>query len=620
MNTKLPSLAQGSANIKRFQQSMPETSGIYRMIDEAGNALYIGKAKNLKARVASYVNTPALNTRLQKMVSQVATVDITTTRSEAEAFLLEANLVKKFLPRYNILLKDDKSFPYIFFSGDHDYSRIGKHRGAKTKKGKYFGPFVSAHAVNEMLVLLQKAFLLRPCSDNVFKNRTRPCLQYQIKRCSAPCVNKITPQDYADLVLQAQAFLSGKNQQVRDHLTEEMQSLSLKMEYEKARVVRDRIRAINTVQQQLSASTSTIGNADVIALARDAGSACIILFAVRGGRNYGSKTWFPAHTASHSDEEIISSFIGQFYQTQPIPNLILVSHVMKESALLEDALRMNTDYKVEIIHPLRGDKREFIDMAAKNAAEALKRHISIHVSQREVLQEIQALFGLDEMPKRIEVYDNSHISGTNAVGGMIVAGPEGFMKAEYRKFNIKQADIVPGDDYGMLREVLTRRFSKLQEEEDTSKLPDLVLIDGGAGQLSVATKVFEELGISDIPYVAISKGEDRNAGREFFHVPGKEAFQLPYESPVLHSLQRMRDEAHRFAIGTHRSKRAKTMQVSELDAIPSIGPRRKKALLQRFGSVRELSGASITEIEKVEGINKAIARQIYDHFHGDSGQ
>ncbi|MFO0388711.1 MAG: excinuclease ABC subunit UvrC [Alphaproteobacteria bacterium] len=618
MNEKIPSLAQGTANIKRHQQNMPDAPGVYRMIDAAGNTLYIGKAKNLRARVASYVNASALNTRLQNMVSQVEVMDVTTTRSEAEAFLLEANLIKKFLPRYNILLKDDKSFPYIFFSGDHSYSRISKHRGAKTKKGKYFGPFVSAHAVNDMLVLLQKAFLLRPCSDNIFKNRTRPCLQYQIKRCSAPCVGKITPEDYANLVSQAQAFLSGKNQQVRDHLTEEMQSLSLKMEYEKARVVRDRIRVINTVQQQLSVAASTIGNADVIALARDAGSACIILFSVRGGRNYGSKTWFPAHTTTYTDEEILTSFIGQFYQAQPIPNLILVSHVLKESALLEDALRMNTDYKVDIAYPLRGDKREFVDMAAKNAAEALQRHISIHVSQREVLQKVQSLFGLDEMPKRIEVYDNSHISGTNAVGAMIVAGAEGFMKAEYRKFNIKQSEIVPGDDYGMLREVLTRRFSKLQEEsEDSAKIPDLVLIDGGAGQLSVATKVFEELGISDIPYVAISKGEDRNAGREFFHMVGKEAFQLPHESPVLHFLQRIRDEAHRFAIGTHRSKRAKSMQVSELDAIPFIGPHRKKALLQHFGSVRELSGASITEIEKVEGISKSIARQIYEHFHGE---
>ncbi len=619
MTENIPSLAQGSANIKRVQQSMLETPGVYRMLDAAGNTLYVGKAKNLKARVASYVNVGALNTRLQKMVSQVASLDITTTRSEAEAFLLEANLIKKFLPRYNILLKDDKSFPYIFFSGDHPYSRIGKHRGAKTKKGKYFGPFVSAHAVNEMLVLLQKAFLLRPCSDNVFKNRTRPCLQYQIKRCSAPCVNKISEADYADLVSQAQAFLSGKNQQVRDFLTEQMQQHSLKLEYEKARIIRDRIQAINTVQREAAMTMANIGNADVFALARDGGNACVIMFAVRAGRNYGSKTWFPAHTATYSDSEILSSLIGQIYQTQPIPNLILVSHVISEATLLEEALRMNTDYKVEVVHPLRGEKRDFMDMAMRNAREALQRHMAVHVSQRELLKDVQELFGLDEMPRRIEVYDNSHISGTSAVGGMIVAGPEGFMKAEYRKFNIKQSDIAPGDDYGMLREVLTRRFSKLQEEtDDASKVPDLVLIDGGAGQLSVATKVFEDLGISDIPYVAISKGEDRNAGREFFHMAGRDAFQLPHESPVLHFLQRLRDEAHRFAIGTHRSKRAKTMQVSELDTIPFIGPRRKKALLQHFGSVRALSGASITEIEKAEGISKAIARQIYDHFHGTS--
>jgi excinuclease ABC subunit C len=620
METPQLSLDQGRSVLKRYLADMQGTPGVYRMIDAKGDVLYVGKAKNLKNRVGSYLNVGAHSTRIQIMISQTASMEIITTQSEAEALLLEANLVKKFSPRYNILLKDDKSFPFIFLSGDHEFSRLSKHRGAKTHKGKYFGPFVSAAAVNETITLLQKAFLLRTCSDSFFKNRTRPCMLYQIKRCSAPCVNKIKDQDYSKLVAQAHDFLSGKSRQIQETLVAEMQELSLKMDYEKARVIRDRIRALTQVQQQGGLETTAIGDADIIALAREGRACCIQLFSFRGGRNYGNRAWFPTQGDAFSDAEIIRMFIGQIYQVQPPPALILTSHLVDEAALLEEALKLNCDYKVEIVHPMRGEKRDLVTHVERNAREALVRHLSMNATQREVLEGIQSLFGLEEMPRRIEVYDNSHIMGTNAVGAMIVASPEGFVKSEYRKFNIKNAATVPGDDYAMLREVLTRRFSRLGEhnegnEKEREKAPDLVLIDGGAGQLSVATAVFGELGIRDITYAAIAKGPDRNAGREQFFVSGKEPFQLPPDNRILHALQRMRDEAHRFAIGTHRNKRSKSMKTSELDSIPLIGPGRKKALLLHFGSARAVSAASVDDIQKVAGISKTMATLIYNHFH-----
>ncbi len=610
-------LADGRAVIKRYAETMSHNPGVYRMLDKDGTALYVGKAKNLKLRVQSYLNVEALGKRLQSMVSQTAAMEIVITRSEAEALLLEANLVKKLAPRYNILLKDDKSFPYIFFSGDHDYSRISKHRGAKTKKGKYFGPFTSAHAVDETITLLQKAFLLRPCSDNIFKNRTRPCLQYQIKRCSAPCVNKISTEDYARLVEQAKDFMSGKSRQIQDELVKEMQELSLDMQYEKARVIRDRIRAIAHVQQH-GMTTQTVGDADIIALARDGRHCCIQLFSFRGGRNYGNDVWFPQHTMPFSDAEIISTFIGRIYQTQPPPALILTSHFLEETPVLEEALRMNSDYKIEIAHPVRGEKRELVEQALRNAREALVRHMSMQVATREILEHVRTLFNLEDMPTRIEVYDNSHISGTNAVGAMIVVGQDGFQKSEYRRFDIKDENTTPGDDYAMLREVLTRRFKRLQEEADRDdKKPGLVLVDGGAGQLSVAMQVFEDLGVQGVVLAGIAKGPDRNAGREQFFLPGQEPFQLPVEHPTLHFLQRIRDEAHRFAIGAHRDKRAKTMHSSQLDDIPFIGAARKKALLLHFGSAKAVAAASMEEIAKVEGISHSTAKIIYGHFHGD---
>jgi len=615
METPQLSLADGRKVVAKYCADMPGTPGVYRMLDAGGAILYIGKAKHLKNRVSNYLNVGALNTRLQKMIMQTASMEIITTRSEAEALLLEANLIKKFSPRYNILLKDDKSFPYIFLSGDHPFARLTKHRGAKSAKGKYFGPFVSASAVNETLTFLQKAFLLRSCSDSVFKNRTRPCMLYQIKRCSAPCVDKIGKEEYDGLVRQTQEFLSGKSRQIQDALLAEMQELSEKMEYEQARVLRDRIKALTQVQQQRGLEAASVGDADMLALARQGKDCCIQLFSFRGGRNYGNRAWFPIHSEEFSDSEILRNFIGQHYETQPPPKCILTSHAIEEAALLEEALSLNAGYKISVSTPSRGEKRELAMQAEKNAKEALQRQLSQHASTRDSLEGVQKIFGLDEMPKRIEVYDNSHISGTHAVGAMIVAGPDGYMKPEYRTFNIKNEALTPGDDYGMLREVLSRRFIRLQEENDPRKIPDLVLIDGGAGQLSAAAKIFVELGVQPC-FAAIAKGPDRNAGREWFHMPGREPFQLPKGDPVLHFLQRLRDEAHRFAIGAHRNKRSRAIPKSELDSIGGIGPGRKKALLHHFGSAREVASAGIEQIREVPGISKSMAKMIYEHFHG----
>jgi excinuclease ABC subunit C len=615
MDILLSALLKGRKIIRRYVETLPGTPGVYRMLNAKGDALYIGKAKHLKNRVGSYVNIDNLSVRMRQVIAQMASMEITTTRSEAEALLLEANLVKKLSPHYNMLLKDDKSFPYIFISGDHDFPRISKHRGPKTKKGKYFGPFTSAHAVNETITLLQKAFLLRPCSDNVFKNRTRPCLQYQIKRCSAPCVGLIPREEYGKLITQSEKFLVGKSREIQDTLIEEMQELSYKLHYEKARVIRDRLKALAAVQQQ--EGDSSVGDADVIALARKRQYCCIQLFSYRGGRNWGNRAWFPEHTESMTEGEIISAFIGRFYQSQTPPGTILVSHLVDDSTVLEEALRLRADYKVEVLQPLKGAKRELVNLALRNAEEALTRHLSLQATEREVLLGVQKLFGLEDIPARIEVYDNSHISGTHAVGAMIVAGPEGFQKSEYRKFDVKNSDTVPGDDYAMMREMLTRRFRRLEEtgERDRSKIPNLVLIDGGAGQLAVAQKAMEDVGTQDVCIAAIAKGPNRNAGREQFFLPGREPFTLPPHDPVLHYLQRLRDEAHRFAIGAHRNKRSRAIHVSELDAIPGIGPTRKKALLLHFGSAKALSSASLEEIKKVEGISTSTAQLIYAHFH-----
>jgi excinuclease ABC subunit C len=616
MEIQQQSFADGRKIIKTYADGLPHSAGVYRMLDANDNTLYVGKAKSLKNRVMNYVNNSSLNTRLQRMISMTAKMEIITTRSEAEALLLEANLIKKYSPRYNILLKDDKSFPYIYISADHDFPSISKYRGAKTGKGKYLGPFVSAGAVDETITLLQKIFLLRNCSDNIFKNRTRPCLQYQIKRCSAPCVDYINKEDYAEHIRQAYTFLSGKSRELQEEMLKEMQEASETQHYEKAGQIRDRIRYLTQVQQQSKLGGNAIEDADLIALARDNDSAsdscCIQLFSFRGGRNYGSKNYFPTNIREHSNSEIISNFIGRFYQSQPVPKLILE---LEDATVLEEALRLSSDHAISIIYPQRGEKYELMQQALRNAREALLRHQSINISQKTVLTGVQELFGLEDIPKRIEVYDNSHISGTNQVGAMIVAGVDGFIKNQYRKFDIKNPETVAGNDYAMLREVLMRRFKRLQEEPGNK--PDLVLIDGGVGQLSIATQVFQELGITDIVYAGIAKGEDRNAGREHFFLPGREPFQLSVGNPVLHYLQRLRDEAHRFAIGAHRNKRSKSMQISELDAIEGIGAVRKKALLQHFGSVREVAAASMEEIAKVKTIGRDKAKIIYQHFHGN---
>ena len=659
MEEQEQTLSAGRAVIKKFVDALPHCAGVYRMLDSAGTPLYIGKAKDLKNRVSNYVNAVALNTRLQCMISLTISMEFTPTRSEAEALLLEANLIKKFSPRYNVLLKDDKTFPYIFFSGEHDFPRISKYRGNRKEKGTFFGPFVSAGAVDEAITTLQKAFLLRPCTDNIFKNRTRPCLQYQIKRCSAPCVEYISKADYGLLVAQAEGFLKGKSRQIQEELVAKMQSSSKNLDYEKASILRDRIRSLTQVQQQSKLLGAGLEEADIIALARDGNEICIQITTFRGGQNYGSKSYFPSNTNDLSDAEILSSFIAQFYEAVATPKLILLNLELEDRELLEEAFSSSPSplegegrgggclhsYKTEnystdgftphashfipngicvqplplkggavkIVCPQRGEKHDLVVQAAKNARDALMRHIAGGISQKAAILSVKELFALPEIPKRIEVYDNSHIQGSHQVGAMIVAGVDGFIKGQYRKFNIENS-VGEGDDYAMLKEVLTRRFKRLKDEPENT--PDLVLIDGGLGQVGIARQVFAELGISHIKFVGIAKGVDRNAGREWFFEDGKSPFQLPENDPTLHYLQRIRDEAHRFAIGAHRDKRSKSMQVSELDLIAGIGAARKKALLHHFGSAKSVAAASITEIGQVTGISAKVAEQIYQHFHG----
>jgi excinuclease ABC subunit C len=607
----------GADVIRESLKDMPQSAGVYRMLDEKGNALYVGKAKNLKNRVSNYVSASGLSLRILRMIAQTRSMEIVTTATEAEAFLLEANLIKKLKPRYNILLRDDKSFPYILLSGDHDFPQITKHRGAQDRKGVYFGPFASAGTVNETLAILQKIFLLRVCSDSVFKSRKRPCLQYQIKRCSAPCVNYIGKEEYAELVAQAERFLSGKSREVQEQFAQQMREASTAMEYEKAAALRDRIAALTRLQHEQNVIAGTLKEADVIALYREGEQACVQVFFFRGGQNFGNKSYFPAHTEQQTEAEILSAFIGQFYASAPVPRTILVSEPLPDSALLEEALALRAGYKTEILHPLRGEKKEVIDQAIRNARQALLSRLAEHATHTQMLAKVGELFGLGAPPARIEVYDNSHNAGSYMVGAMICAGAEGFEKKHYRRFNIRSQELAAGDDYAMLREVLSRRFTRLQREDPARKLwPDLVLIDGGVGQLSAASQVFADLGVEGLCYVAISKGPDRNAGREWFHMPGRDPFQLPVNDAVLHYLQRLRDEAHRFAIGSHRIKRSRAIRESTLDAIPGIGAARKRALLQHFGSAREVEAATLDELLKVEGIDRKVAEKVYKYFRG----
>jgi excinuclease ABC subunit C len=677
-------IARGVAAIRAALRTMPPTPGVYRMLDRRGDALYVGKARNLRSRVQNYVHILTLSNRLRRMVAETTTMEIVSTHTEAEALLLECNLIKRLMPRFNVLLRDDKSFPLIHLTADHEFPRLTKFRGVQSKGGDYFGPFASAGAVNRTLVTLQKAFLLRSCSDSIFANRTRPCLLYQIKRCSAPCVGRIMREDYAALIEEARAFLAGGSDAVQQRLAAEMQKAAGALDFEEAGLIRDRIRALTLVQGHQDIHVPGIVDADVIAAHQDGGQTCVQVFFFRGGQNWGNRAYFPSHDRQLSVEEVLGSFVGQFYDNRSKPPLVLLSHRLNEQPLVEEALSLG-GMRVTLAVPQRGDKKKLVDRVVGAAREALGRRLAESASQRRLLEGVTAVFGLDAVPNRIEVYDNSHIQGTNAVGAMIVAGPEGLIKGAYRKFTIrgvrtgatgglaataiadrkrplptpgtpalasgrpgaarlvwerkvggaaesagsasvvdgehtKDKPITGGDDYAMMREVMLRRFARaLKEDPDREQggWPDLVLIDGGQGQLNIAQGVLDELGVTDVAIVGIAKGPDRNAGRERFFMPSRAPFSLDLRDPVLYFLQRLRDEAHRFAIGTHRARRTKAIGRSPLDEIAGIGARRKRALLHHFGSARAVARAGLGELERVTGISKTVAKKIYDHFHAD---
>ncbi|TAL40240.1 MAG: excinuclease ABC subunit UvrC [Alphaproteobacteria bacterium] len=611
----------GAGIILEFVKTLPGMPGVYRMVSAQGDVLYVGKAKHLKKRVTAYTQPDKHPVRIQRMIAATATMEFITTHTEAEALLLEANLIRKLKPRYNILLRDDKSFPYILITGDHDYPQVTKHRGAKDHKGEYFGPFASGYAVNETLAVLQRAFQLRNCSDSIFAMRTRPCLQFQIKRCTAPCVARVTHEQYLAQVDMARQFLQGKSRKIQEKFAEEMQKASEALDFETAAAYRDRIRALTQIQQHQVVNVEGIGDADFHVLYQDKGQTCIQVFFFRAGQNFGNRAYFPRHEKDETPEDILSAFIAQFYANKPVPKEIVVSHAVTGKGVIEEALRIKSEQKVTIINPSRGPKRELVKMAVKNAKEALARRIATEASQEQIFEKLAEVFGLDGTPERIEVYDNSHIGGTNATGAMVVATPEGFQKNSYRKFNIK-GDVQPGDDYGMMREVLSRRFQTLLKNESGDSYgqwPDLMLIDGGQGQLNAALKVMADLGIAEVPVAAIAKGPDRNAGRERFFMPGREPFSLESGDPILYFLQRVRDEAHRFAITTHRAKRSKALVLNPLDEIPGIGGKRKKALLMHFGSAKAVAEAGVADLQKVAGISKAVAEKIYGFFHDKDG-
>jgi excinuclease ABC subunit C len=606
----------GAALLRQHIKTVPEQPGVYRMIATDGSVLYVGKAKNLKKRVASYAQRARLPNRLQRMVAQIRNLEIVTTRTEAEALLLEANFIQRFAPPFNVLLRDDKSYPYILITKDHEFPQLLKHRGAQNRKGWYFGPFASAGAVTETLTLLQRAFQLRNCSDSTFAARTRPCLQYHIKRCTAPCVGKVSVEDYARQAEEARDFLRGKNLDVQKKLASAMQQASDALDFENAAKLRDRIKVLTGIQARQDINLTGLGDADVIALYQQAGKTAVQIFFFRSCRNYGARTFYPSHDRQMPVDEILGAFLAQFYADKPAPPLLLLSHKPSDAALLEQALAANAGHKVALAVPKAGARKRLVAHAAKNAEDALARHLSNKLEQAKLLERVAEIFGLAEAPRRIEVYDNSHISGSHAVGAMIAAGAEGFLKKTYRKFNIR-SDKTAGDDYAMMEEVLTRRFSRLVEEdpERSSGLwPDLVLIDGGAGQLDRAKSVLENLGIADIALAGIAKGPDRNAGRERFFMEGREPFSLPEGDPALYYLQRLRDEAHRFAIGAHRAKRAKAIGVSGLEDIQGIGAMRKRALLHHFGSAKAVAEAGLEELSRTPGISPAIAKKIHDYF------
>ncbi|HEY2008597.1 MAG TPA: excinuclease ABC subunit UvrC [Rhizomicrobium sp.] len=612
---------KGAERIAAYLKTLPDAPGVYRMLNAAGDVLYVGKAKSLKKRVSSYARGGVHADRLTRMVAETAEMLFVTTASESEALLLESNLIKRLKPRYNVSYRDDKSFPNILLREDHPFPQLLKHRGAKTTKGVYFGPFASAGAVNRTLNTLQRAFLLRSCSDSVFDSRTRPCLLFQIKRCSGPCVNRIDLAGYNALVEEAEDFLRGKSQAVQDLLKEEMTRASDAMDFEAAAKLRDRLRAMSHIQASQGVNPTTFEEADLFAIYSEGGQTCIQVFFFRAGQNWGNRPYFPRHDRDLPLSEVLESFVGQFYDERTAPKLILASEELAGADLLAEALGLRAEHKVEISTPQRGEKREIMERALANAREQLGRRLAENSAQTQLLEGVADVFGLEQPPRRIEVYDNSHIQGAHALGAFIVAGPEGFEKAQYRKFNIKTEELTPGDDYAMMREVLTRRFARMMKEEAEEpepgkwKRPDLVLIDGGPGQLSVACQVFADLGVEEVALVGISKGPDRDAGREHFYLPGKEPFRLDPKSPVLYYLQRLRDEAHRFVIGGHRKKRSAAIGANPLDEIAGVGAGRKRALLQHFGSARAVAGASLADLSAVDGVSATLAKKIFDFFH-----
>jgi excinuclease ABC subunit C len=636
-------LKSGLAAIARYAKLAPKAPGVYRMIDAKGDVLYVGKAKSIRKRVVSYTRPTGHDSRIARMIAATTSLEFVTTATETEALLLEANLIKRLRPRFNVLLRDDKSFPYILITSDHWAPQILKHRGARSRQGRYYGPFANAGAVNRTINALQRAFLLRSCSDSFFEARTRPCLLYQIKRCSAPCTREIDFAGYTELVREANEFLSGRSRLVQQELAAEMDKASAATDFERAAIYRDRLAALSAIQSHQGINPRSLEEADVFAVHQNGGFSCVEVFFFRTGQNWGNRAYFPKADRSLGPGEVLGAFLAQFYDDKPPPRLILVSHEFEERALLADALGVKSGHKVEVGLPQRGERKELVTHALANAREALARKLADTSSQQRLLKALSETFALPRPPRRIEVFDNSHIAGSNPVGAMIVAGPEGFRKNQYRKFNIRSTDLTPGDDYGMMREVLQRRFKRLMEEHkpptfdeaiaaeqtgdpghddeqaNEQPWPDLVLIDGGQGQLRAAQETLAGLGLNDVPLIAIAKGPDRDAGRETFFMAGRSPFKLPPRDPLLYFIERLRDEAHRFAIGSHRARRKKDIREAGLQEIPGIGPTRKRALLRHFGTLKAIERASLPDLAQVPGINAETARKIYEFFHEQAG-
>ena len=616
--TESSALPTGRNVIAAYVRTLDSSPGVYRMLDAQARVLYVGKARNLKMRVTNYTRPTGHSGRIDRMISETARMMFLTTRTETEALLLEQNLIKQLKPRYNVLLRDDKSFPNILVGSEHAFPQISKHRGAKKSKGNYYGPFASAGAVNRTLTQLQRVFLLRDCSDAMFDSRSRPCLLYQIKRCSAPCVDKISTDDYAATVADAERFLSGRSTEIQELLATQMQAAAEKMEFERAAALRDRIRALTQVQSAQGINPRGVIEADVIALHLAGGQACVQVFFIRANQNWGNQDFYPRIGPDVEEAEVLEAFIGQFYDSKDPPRMLLLSHPIENADLMTEALTGKLGRKVEIIVPQRSEKAELVDGALRNARESLARKQSETASQGKLLKGLAEAFAMDAPPQRIEVYDNSHIQGSHAVGGMIVAGPEGFIKSQYRKFNIKGDDLTPGDDFGMMKEVLSRRFKRLLKDDpdrDKALWPNLLLIDGGASQVSAVAEIMNDFGIHDLPMIGVAKGVDRDHGKEEFHRIGQRPFALRHNDPVLYFIQRLRDEAHRFAIGTHRAKRAKTITATPLDEVPGVGAGRKKALLSHFGSAKAVSRANLIDLKAVDGISSALAETIYAFFN-----